>query len=73
MTIWMPADDGYADLSSHDSFTAGAPFNTFKRLRDEEPCHWTDWSGGKGFWSITRYEDIQALSHVGHHYFETIY
>lgn len=62
MTVWTPQDDGYADLSSHDSFLQGAPHNTFKRLRDDDPCHWTDWKGGEGFWSVTRYEDIIALN-----------
>ncbi len=62
MTIWIPTDDGHADLASHDSFTAGAPHNTFARLRRDAPLHWTDWSGGRGFWSVTRHADILALN-----------
>lgn len=62
MTLWTPSDDGHADLASYDTFVAGPPFNTFKRLRDEDPLHWTDWSGGRGFWSATRYEDIISLN-----------
>ncbi|MCC5987081.1 MAG: cytochrome P450 [Pararhodobacter sp.] len=62
MTIWHPDDDGHADLSSHDTFTRGAPYNTFARLRSEDPVHWSDWSGGQGFWSITRHADISALN-----------
>lgn len=62
MTVWTPTDDGHADLSDHDTFMHGAPYNTFKRLRDEDPVHWTQWSGGKGFWSITRYEDILEMN-----------
>ena len=62
MTVWHPSDDGHADLSSHDSYVNGAPHNTFKRLRDEDPLAWTDWSGGKGFWSVTRHADILALN-----------
>ena len=58
MTVWHPKDDGYADLSSHDSFVHGAPHNTFARLRKEEPVSWTDWDGGEGFWNLTRYQDI---------------
>ena len=64
MTIWTPTDDGTADLSSHDSFVLGAPHNRFKHLRDTDPCHWTDWSDGEGFWSITRHEDILSLNKV---------
>ena len=33
MTVWVPIDDGHADLTSHDTFTQGPPHNTFARLR----------------------------------------
>ena len=62
MTVWKPLDDGYADLSSHDTFVDGAPLNTFARLRREDPVHWSDWSGGKGFWAITRNADMLELN-----------
>ncbi len=62
MTIWTPTDDGHADLTSHDTFVNGAPHNTFKRLRDTDPVHWTDWDAGKGFWSITRNADITEMN-----------
>lgn len=62
MTVWIPDDDGHADLSSHDAFLNGPPHNTFARLRRDDPAHWTDWSGGKGFWSITRNADILELN-----------
>lgn len=62
MTLWHPNDDGYADLTSHDTFTKGPPHNTFKRLRQEDPVHWTNWEHGQGFWSITRNEDIRAMT-----------
>ena len=62
MTIWTPTDDGFADLTSHDTFVSGHPFNTFARLRRDDPLHWTEWDGGKGFWSITRYSDILEMN-----------
>ena len=62
MTIWTPTDDGFADLTSHDTFVSGPPFNTFARLRRDDPLHWTEWDGGKGFWSITRYSDILEMN-----------
>jgi cytochrome P450 len=62
MTIWNPLDDGYADLSDHDSFIQGAPHNTFKRLREEDPIAWTPYAHGKGFWSVTRHQDILDLN-----------
>ena len=58
MTVWVASDDGHADLSSHDSFVNGAPHNTFTRLRNEAPLVWCEYAGGKGFWSLTRHEDI---------------
>ena len=62
MTVWNPNDDGFADLTSHDSFSSGAPYNTFARLRKDDPVHWTDWDKGKGFWSITRHSDIMKMN-----------
>jgi cytochrome P450 len=61
MTIWVPEDDGHADLGSHDAFAHGAPYNTFDRLRREAPCHWSDFDQGKGYWSITRHADIDRM------------
>ncbi|MBR9652105.1 cytochrome P450 [Thalassovita aquimarina] len=62
MTVWTPTDDGFADLTSHDTFVTGAPHNTFARLRRDDPVHWTDWDGGEGFWSITRHADISEMN-----------
>ena len=61
LTVWTPTDDGFANISNHDSFTNGAPYNTFERLRRDDPVSWTEWEGGKPYWSITRYEDILDL------------
>lgn len=55
-------DDGHADLGSHDSFLNGPPHATFARLRADDPMHWSDWSGGKGYWSVTRHADILELN-----------
>lgn len=62
MTIWVPTDDGHADLTSHDTFLQGPPHNTFARLRREDPLSWTDWDAGQGFWSVTRHADILDLN-----------
>lgn len=62
MTSWISNDDGFADLTSHDTFTNGVPHNTFQRLRDTDPIHWTDYSDGIGFWSITRHQDICEMN-----------
>lgn len=62
MTVWTPTDDGYADLTSHDTFVDGAPHNTFARLRRDDPLHWTEYADGQDFWSVTRHEDISAMN-----------
>jgi len=62
MTVWTPTDDGYADLGSHDTFLNGPPLNTFARMRAEDPLAWSDWSGGEGYWSVTRHADILELN-----------
>jgi cytochrome P450 len=62
MTVWHPNDDGHADLTSHDTFSNGAPHNTFARLRRDDPLHWTEWDAGLPFWSVTRHADILALN-----------
>ncbi len=62
MTVWSPHDDGHADISDHNSWVNGAPFNTFARMRRDDPMAWCDYSHGKGFWSITRHADILALN-----------
>ncbi len=62
MTVWTPTDNGQENLYDHDVFARGAPHNTFKRLRDEDPLSWTDWPDGEGFWNVVRHEDIAALN-----------
>ena len=61
MTIWHPVDNPYSDLTSHDTFSSGVPYNTFERLRADDPVHWTNYKVGKGFWSITRHKDISSM------------
>lgn len=48
------------DLMELDPFVAGEDGELFRRLRDEDPCHWNDEEDGPGFWSLTRYEDVKA-------------
>jgi cytochrome P450 len=51
-------DDVYLD---NDAFADRVPHETFALLRREAPVHWYDWEHGKGFWAITKYEDIVAV------------
>lgn len=44
----------------HDpQFHAGDPFPAFRRLRDEAPIYWHP---TPGFWTLTRHEDVVAVS-----------
>jgi cytochrome P450 len=45
----------------NDAFAERVPHETFQLLRREAPVHWYDWEYGKGFWCITRYDDIVAV------------
>jgi len=51
-----------ADLYDPDTFVAGVPYETFALLRREDPVHFVKEPGGPGFWAVTRYEDIVAVS-----------
>ena len=45
----------------HDAFVEKVPHETFAWLRKEAPVYWYDWKQGKGFWCITRHEDITQV------------
>ncbi len=45
----------------NDAFAERVPHETFTLLRDEAPVHWYDWEHGKGFWCITRYDDVVSV------------
>ncbi len=51
-----------ADLSNQDTFVAGVPHDTLRRLRDEAPCYWHPDIAGGGFWVVTRHADVWKLS-----------
>lgn len=55
--------EAFADITAHDTYINGVPHATFKRLRDEEPVSWWAEKEGSGFWAVTRYEDVLAVSH----------
>jgi cytochrome P450 len=50
------------DLASPDSYVDGVPFEAFARLREEHPVAWhPEPSPNRGFWSVTRYDDLTAV------------
>ncbi len=56
----MNASD--VDLANPDLYVTGVPHEVFTWLRHEDPVHWNAVTSGRGFWSITKYDDIVAIS-----------
>ena len=54
--------DAHADITDHDVYVNGVPHATFRRLREEAPVSFTEERDGRGFWSVTRYEDVLFVS-----------
>ncbi len=57
-----PALTAAVDLTDHDVFADAVPHDWFTWLRHRDPVHWTPERGGRGFWSVTRYDDIVEVS-----------
>jgi cytochrome P450 len=57
----MPPTTEFIDLSDHDAFVEAVPHEAFAVLRREDPVHWNPERDGRGFWAVTRYEDIRAV------------
>ncbi len=52
-----------ADITDPDTYVHGVPHATFRRLRHEQPVAWCqEHDGGRGFWAVTRYDDVLAVS-----------
>ncbi|WP_317928470.1 cytochrome P450 [Halioxenophilus sp. WMMB6] len=50
------------DLKDALLYHSSVPHDTFARLRAECPVYWNEEADGAGFWAITKYEDISAIS-----------
>lgn len=53
---------GGINLFSPTSYANGHPTDQYAWLRDNDPVHWHSEPDGPGFWAVTRYEDVKALS-----------
>jgi linalool 8-monooxygenase len=53
---------GDVDLGNPDLYVSGVPHEVFTWLRREDPVHWNPVTNRRGFWSITKYDDIVAIS-----------
>jgi cytochrome P450 len=64
MSAVAEADLADLDLSDLDLWADGPPHELFRRLRDEEPLHWSklgDFPDEGGFWSVVRFDDIASV------------
>jgi cytochrome P450 len=54
-------------VTEREVWPDGPPHDLFKRLRSECPVHWTEriteYPGEAGYWSVTRADDVHAVSH----------
>jgi linalool 8-monooxygenase len=50
------------DLKDPDLYQSGDYHAAFARLRRERPVHWNPEADGPGFWAITKYDDVVAVS-----------
>src|SRR5262245_53974 len=49
------------DLTDHARFGDRVPHEMFALLRREDPVHWQEEEHRRGFWAITRHDDITAV------------
>ncbi|MEA3019508.1 MAG: hypothetical protein QOI47_1032 [Actinomycetota bacterium] len=49
------------DLLDPASFVGGQPNDQFRWLHDNDPVHFHPEPEGRGFWALTRYDDVRAV------------
>ena len=49
------------DLISAASYAKGQPHEQFRWLRENDPVHWHEQKSARGFWAVTRYQDVWAI------------
>lgn len=58
----MNPNHAFQDITDPDVYVQGIPHATFERLRNQDPVSWWDEPEGRGFWVVTRYDDIVQVS-----------
>ncbi|MGW4651409.1 cytochrome P450 [Kitasatospora sp. NPDC004289] len=56
-----PATVGPDALTDGLTYRQGNPYETWARMREQEPVRWHEPGLFPGFWSLTRYEDIREV------------
>ncbi|MGB3810371.1 MAG: cytochrome P450 [Parvibaculum sp.] len=54
--------DGAPDLKDPDLYMRNEHHDVFTKLRQSDPVYWNPEADAAGFWAITRYDDIEAIS-----------
>ncbi|HLX38164.1 MAG TPA: hypothetical protein VKR29_10195, partial [Candidatus Binataceae bacterium] len=49
------------DLVSASSYANGQPHDQFRWLRENDPVHWHEQTTARGFWAVTRYQDVWTI------------
>lgn len=62
MTAVAEASLADIDLTDLDRWAQGVPHDWFALLRRDAPVFWQGERRGRGFWSLTRYDDVLAAS-----------
>jgi cytochrome P450 len=50
------------DLTANDAYDGHHPWAQYAWLRANDPVHWHPEADGPGFWALTKYADIRAVS-----------
>ncbi len=50
-----------ADLLDHDLFADHEPWEVFEALQRDAPVFFHDEPGGRGFWVVTKFDDVRAV------------
>jgi cholest-4-en-3-one 26-monooxygenase len=45
-----------------DTWARSVPYDQFELLRREAPVYWHEHPAAQGFWAVTRYDDVRAIS-----------
>lgn len=53
---------GGVDLADPQTYVTGMPFDAFRKLRENAPVAWHPYKDGPGFFALTGYDEIYAVS-----------
>jgi linalool 8-monooxygenase len=55
-------EHGLVDLKDPCFHSRPDQYERFKYLRDNDPISWNGETGGPGFWAVTRFDDVEAVT-----------